>query len=86
MQSVLGKLGVECCVLSESEYLISEGEQHSTPNLSNTDLYFFSHNAIYEEICEEKYKYRMSTRHMFIFGICYPLVIPKKCQHVISIA
>ena len=26
-----------CCVLSESEYLISEGEQHSTPNLSNTD-------------------------------------------------
>ena len=84
-----------CSVLPGSEYLISdyiylhlisEGEQHSTPNLSNTDLYFFSHNAIYEEICEEKYKYRMSTRHMFIFGICYPLVISKKCQHVISIA
>ena len=37
MQSVLGKLGVECCVLSESEYLISESEQHSTPNLPNTD-------------------------------------------------
>ena len=51
-----------CSVLPGSEYLISdyiylhlisEGEQHSTPNLSNTELYFFSHNAIYEEICEK---------------------------------